>query len=107
MIIWMFINSIEATKYSKLLDKEGFYTIATVTDIKGAKSGRYVKVTFYYEGKQYETESRNENIPLSWIGEKIFIKFLPSEPTQAEYFENIEVPDSLIKLPPTIWTELP
>lgn len=107
MLVWGTIDSIEAAKYAKLLEKEGVYTLATVTDIKGAKSGRYVTVTFTYKGREYKTEGRNERIPLSWIGEKIFIKFLPSRPIEAEYLDNLDVPDSLLKLPPTIWTKLP
>jgi Mrp family chromosome partitioning ATPase len=107
MIIWGTIDSIEAAKYAKLLEKEGVYTLATVTNIKGAKSGRWVTVTFKYKGREYQPEVRNETIPLSWIGEKIFIKFLPSKPVEAEYLDSLDVPDSLLKLPPTIWTKLP
>lgn len=103
----MAINSIEAAKSAKLIEKEGIYTLATITDVKGAKSGRFVVVTFTYQGREYSTESRNESIPLSWIGEKIFIKFLPSDPIQAEYLEKIEVSDSLLKLPPMTWSNLP
>jgi hypothetical protein len=107
MVVWMTINSIEGAKATKRLAKEGVYTLATIREIKGAKSGRWVKVSFMYDGKQYETEARNEAIPLSWIGEKIFIKFLPSRPIEAEYLDSFKVTDSLLQLPPTIWKSLP
>jgi hypothetical protein len=66
-----------------------------------------VTATFTYKGREYEPEVRNETIPLSWIGEKIFIKFLPSKPIEAEFLDSLNVPDSLLKLHPTIWTKLP
>ena len=73
--IWATIDTINANKAQQELDKKGKYTIVTVTNIKGAHSERWVDVEFVYNGNKYESERRNETIPLSWIGEKIFIKF--------------------------------
>lgn len=99
MLVWAAINTIQAIEAEKQLAKEGKFTLATITGIKGAKSGRWVKVEFLFNGRTYSTESRNERIPHSWIGEKIFIKFLPSRPVDADYYDTIEVPDSLLILP--------
>jgi hypothetical protein len=107
MIVWATINGIEASKAERQLNKEGKFTLATITDIEGAKSGRWVEVEFLYNGSKYSTKRRNEMIPHSWIGEKIFIKFLPSRPVVTEYYENIDVPDSISSLSPTIWDSLP
>ena len=109
MLIWMTINSIQAAKSKDKLDKEGIYTLGVIKEIKGAKSGRWVTVSFLYNKRIYETESRNERIPLSWIGEKIFIKFLPSRPIEAEYLDYLDVPDSILQLPQAriIWKNLP
>jgi len=107
MLVWMTVNSIEGAKASKELEKEGLYTLATIKEIKGAKSGRWVKVFFSFNDQKYEAETKNETIPLSWIGEKIFIKFLPSRPIEAQFLDSFKVPDSLLQLPPRIWKSLP
>jgi hypothetical protein len=105
--IWIIINGIEADKYAELLKKEGLYTLATIDNIKGAKSGTWLIVKFNYNGRLYETKERNETVPASWIGEKIFVKFLPSEPEVADILEDAYVTDSLTKEPDTIWKDLP
>lgn len=107
MLIWGTINTIDANKHSKKLQRYGKYTLATITKIKGAKSGRWVTVEFDYKGSKITTEAKNETIPQSWIGEKIFIKFLPSRPVVSEYLDGLKVPDSLANLTPTIWDSLP
>lgn len=107
MLVWGAINTIEADKYSRLLAREGKYTIGVVKKIEGAKSGRWVTVEFEFNGRKYTSETKNERIPLSWIGEKYFIKFLPSRPVEFELYDSIEVPDSLANLPPTLWDSLP
>ena len=106
-LVWMTINIIEANRAERALEKYGKYTIATIQRIKGAKSGRWVIVKFEFNGRKYTTETRNESIPLSWVGEKIFIKFLPSRPYDFDLYESIDVPDSLANLTPTIWDSLP
>ena len=107
MIIWATINGIQADHAVKQLKKEGVYTLATIIDIKGARSGRWVEVKFLYNEREYKTKRRNESIPHSWIGKKIFIKFLPSRPVESEYYERIEVPDSLEQLHSPVWEKLP
>jgi hypothetical protein len=105
--IWITISPIESDKYLELLKNEGLYTLATIDNIKGARSGRWVIVKFNYNGTLYETEERNETIPLSWIGEKVFIKFLPSKPEVADILEDAYVSDSLAKEPDAVWKDLP
>jgi hypothetical protein len=107
MFIWMVIDSIQAKHYQGKIEKEGLYSIATIKGIKGAKSGRWVTIQFEYNGDQYESEERNEVIPNSWIGEKVFIRFLPSKPVVCDIIDSIDVPDSIAKLPPTVWNKLP
>jgi hypothetical protein len=107
MLVWIIINSIEADKYTRKLEKEGVYTIATITNIKGARSGRWVEVTFSYNGREFKTKQRNQTILISWIGKKIFIKFLPSRPEECDYYELIAVPDSLKNLFSPVWKEFP
>jgi hypothetical protein len=107
MLIWASINTIEANKYSRLLASEGKYTIGIIKKIEGAKSGRWVTVEFLFDGKIYKSETKNERIPHSWIGEKVFVKFLPSRPVEFELYDTIEVTDSLGNLPPTVWDALP
>lgn len=106
-IIWMSVNIIQGKDAQQDLEREGKYTLARITKIKGAKSGRWVTVEFNYNGNKITTEAKNETIPQSWIGEKIFIKFLPSRPVESEFLDGIGVPDSLANLPPTIWDSLP
>ena len=106
LIVWAIINGIESDNYTKKLAKEGMFTIATIKDVKGGH-GRWIVVEFEYNGQRYETEKRNETIPHSWIGEKIFIKFLPSKPVVTDFFERIEIPDSLKKISSRVWKELP
>ena len=105
-IVWAIINGIASNNYTKKLANEGMFTIATIKDVKGGH-GRWVVVVFEYNGQKYETEQRNETIPHSWIGEKIFIKFLPSKPVVTDYFERIEIPDSFKKISSGVWKQLP
>ena len=107
MLIWMTINGIQSGTAKKRLAEDGVFTLATITDIDGARSGRWVEVKFFYNGREYKTKRRNETIPHSWIGEKIFIKFLPSRPVESEYYDRIEVPDSFKQLSSPIWEDLP
>ena len=57
--------------------------------------------------KLLQAETRNESIPLSWIGEKVFIKFLPSHPVEFEFYEKVAVPDSLLDESSGLWDTLP
>jgi hypothetical protein len=107
ILVWGTFNTIEANNIEKLLKENGKYTIATIKDIKGAHSGRFVKVEFEYKKIKYESERRNETIPITRIGEKIFIKFLPTDPVNCDYYDDIEIPDSILKRPPQIWDTLP
>jgi hypothetical protein len=102
-IIWMSVNIIQGKNAEQLLRKEGKFTLGTVTAIKGAKSGRYVQIEFEYDGKKIQSEERNETISQSAVGEKVFIKFLPSRPTNFDFYDFIEVPDSLKNRPAEIW----
>lgn len=106
LIVWGIINSVQVEKYTEMLAKDGIFTVAEIKEIKGSR-GRTVVVEFDYEGRTYKAEKRNETIPHSWIGEKIFVKFLPSRPIVAEYYERIEVSDSLKALSSPLWEELP
>lgn len=106
VVIWGTINTINADKSQQWLDREGKYTIATIIDIQGARSGRWVSVKFLYNGHDHICERRNERIPLTWIGEKIFVKFLPSNPENCEFYDFIGVPDS-IKSFNKVWDSLP
>ena len=106
-LIWMTINTIQANRAEKELQKNGKYTLGRITAIKGAHSGRFVDVVFEYLGREYQVERRNEYIPESWIGERILIKFLPANPINCEYYDHIEIPDSILKLPPVVWDSLP
>lgn len=107
VIIWASYDTLQADKVQQLLNKDGKFTLGRITKITGARSGRYVTVEFTYNGISFNSEGRNETIPMSWIGEKIFIKFLPSDPIECEYYDDIVVPDSILKLPPTVWDSLP
>ena len=107
MLIWGTINTIDANKYSRLLAKEGKYTIGIIKKIEGAKSGRWVTVEFKFNNRDYISDAKNESIPLSWIGEKIFIKFLPFKPVVFEFYDKIIIPDSLLYQSPEIWDTLP
>lgn len=107
MLVWATINSIQAHYSTKELAKDGKFTLATIKDIKGARSGRWVQVEFEYNGRTYHPKARNESIAHSWIGEKILVKFLPRRPIECEYYDHLDVPDSLLNLPPTVWDTLP
>jgi hypothetical protein len=107
VFVWATMDTIEADKINQLLEKEGKFTLARIKKIEGAHSGRYVTIEFHYNGHIYDSEGKNETIPLNWIGEKIFIKFLPSDPIECEYYDRIEIPDSILNLPPTVWDSLP
>jgi len=106
-IIWMTINIIQGKQAQRDLETDGKYTLAIVKDIKGAKSGRWVKVEFEFDGRKYNAQAKNESIPQSWIGEKVFIKFLPSRPSEFDFYDKVNIPDSLMSLPPTVWDSLP
>lgn len=103
----MTINAIQGAEATRKLANEGKFTLAIIKKIKGAKSGRYVEVEFEYSGCKYQVESKNESIPHSSIGEKIFIKFLPSRPSDYDTYEEILVPDSLLNIAPMVWDTLP
>ena len=68
-MIWINVNIIQANQAIQALEKEGKYTIAVIKKIEGAKSGRWVTVEFEFKGRKYTSESRNESIPLTGIGE--------------------------------------
>jgi hypothetical protein len=107
VIIWAVISTLQADKYTRELQKEGLYTLATIIDVKGASSGRWVEVKFFYNDREYKSKVRNDNISNDRIGEKIVIKFFPSKPVVIELYESIEVSDSLKKISSPIWKDLP
>lgn len=106
-MVWMTINIIQGRQAKYDLEKEGKYTIGIIKKIEGAKSGRWVTVEFEFNGRKYTSESENESIPLSWIGEKVFIKFLPSRPVEFVFYDKVIIPDSLLNQAPMIWDSLP
>ena len=104
---WITVNIIQGKQAQRELEKEGKYTIGIIKKIEGAKSGRWVTVEFEFNKRRYKSESKNESIPLSWIGEKVFIKFLPSRPVEFEFYDKVTIPDTLLDQPPLIWDSLP
>lgn len=71
------------------------------------KTGKFVTIEYINSEKKIITESRFDFIPKNFIGEKIFIIFVPGEYHNWEQIMEFPVSDSLAKLPTTVWDSLP
>lgn len=107
MGVWMSINMIQSRNSILLREKKGKYTIAEVKKVSVQKTGKFVSIEYINSGKKITSERRFENIPKNFIGEKIFIKFVPGDYHNWEQIMEVPVPDSLKKLPPAVWDSLP
>ena len=107
MGVWMSINMIQGRNAKINLEKNGKYTIAVVKKVSVQKTGKFVTIEYINSEKKIITESRFDFIPKNFIGEKIFIKFVPGDYHNWEQIMEVPVPDSLKKLPPAVWDSLP
>lgn len=108
-VILILIGSFLFIRYKdERLDKEGRYTLVTITDITGGKSGLRVFIRFVYLKDTIKTDyvDGTEMVGTSDIGKRYYIKFIPTSPKLAAQIIYKHPLDSL-QAPPEGWKQLP
>jgi len=86
------------------------YSVATVTEIEGTLNGDPdATLTFNVGGRNYKgtvSSYRGANVYYK-KGDKCFVQFYPSDPSEFLSITDKNVPDSLIEIPTMGWDTIP
>ncbi|WP_435578439.1 hypothetical protein [Gilvibacter sp.] len=104
VILFAAIASYMFRQKESKLHEHGKYKVATVIDYERVQGTRLLEFRYSFDGQDYTAASPMRK--KKQIGDKVFIIFLPWEPTFTRVFYDIPVPDSLATFTGT-WQELP
>lgn len=105
--ILVFLGLIGTLRGCEVKEK-GVYTIATVYNIDGGRSGRTFNFKYKFKGIEYESyaESPVDELSRSDEGKRFFIQVLTNNPKRC-FMTSIPVPDSITEAPVNGWEEIP
>lgn len=80
-----------------IISSNGIYVIGTIDKVNVGRSGATVYIRYECNGKKYTGGFMPGYSYDKKIGRKIFVKVLPSSPTNFEY-SDITVPDCILRI---------
>ena len=92
---------------NRLLSSTGRYTIGTVDKMKPAGNGIRVYISFFYKNIKQERDYIEDigKIKKLKIGQKLFIKFIPSDNRTFDFNPECHVPGTFKDAPVDGWSE--
>ena len=92
---------------NRLLSSTGRYTIGTVDKMKPAGNGMRVYISFFYKDVKQERDYIEDigKIKKLEVGQKFFIKFIPSDNRAFDFNSDCFVPESIKNAPFDGWSE--
>lgn len=92
LAIW----TIGDNNYLEQLDRSGVYVVGTVTSVTSSTRGALVKGIYYFNNKKYNIRQSVLARGRYYVGKRVFLRLLPSDPERYDFRYDETVPDCLL-----------